>query len=240
LRHERDIDIVGPSWDTRPTTPNRILRETAVSGKFDNIPPTYESGLLRSILWGTPYPYGIYNAILNRIKAETGQQGSEKVINKVRAGMLKGFHNRINEEKEWLQVGLDLEEKRIGYLLGRLLAVYEKAQKDALGNVNSGVMDKYLNSALATPRQVFPVLSSLFEKHTEKSKHYGNKKIVREIMDKVSSDGFPQTLPAEEQGRFIVGYYHQRQVLWPKEEGKVKNIGASDNTRDNNKEDEQQ
>jgi CRISPR-associated protein Csd1 len=239
LRHYRDIDIVSPPWDTKLTTPSRILRETAVGGKFDNIPPIYEGGLLRSILWETHYPYGIYMAILNRIKAETGQKSASVAINKTRVGVLKGWHNRINEEKGWLQVSLNLDEKRIGYLLGRLLAVYEKAQRDALRDVNSGVMDKYLNSALATPQQVFPVLSSLFEKHTEKSENYRNKQIVTEIMEKVPSDGFPQTLPAEEQGRFIVGYYHQRQALYTKKEDKAERDEANYNDN-NNEEDEQQ
>ncbi|GHV51807.1 type I-C CRISPR-associated protein Cas8c/Csd1 [Synergistales bacterium] len=215
--HYRDIEIDGAEWETdKLFYPKRILRETAVLGKDDNIPPTLEGALMRSIITGSLYPYSLYNAILTRIRAD-------KKITHIRAGVLKGFLNRnarFNNKKEMMTVALNTEETNQGYLLGRLFAVLEKAQYEALGSVNATIVDKYLNSALATPQTVFPVLLPLFEKHVSKSEKFYSKQQVQQIVGQFSSGGFPQTLNAEDQGRFLIGYYHQRQDFYkgkPKE-----------------------
>lgn len=44
-------------------------------------------------------------------------------------------------------------------------------------------------------------------------------KIVSEIMDKINYE-FPKTLPLDEQGKFIVGFYHQEQDFYKKKETK--------------------
>jgi CRISPR-associated protein Csd1 len=81
------------------------------------------------------------------------------------------------------------------------------------------VLDKYLNAALATPQTVFPVLLPLYKKHIAKSDFSKGRavyfeKIVGSIMGAFDSAGFPQTLNAEDQGRFLVGYYHQHQDFY--------------------------
>lgn len=43
-------------------------------------------------------------------------------------------------------------------------------------------------------------------------------KLKQEIIDKISSDGFPAHLDLQDQGRFFVGYYHQRQDFFNKKE----------------------
>ena len=115
-------------------------------------------------------------------------------------------------------MALNVNETNQGYLLGRLMAILEKAQKDALGDVNASVLDKYLNSALAAPETVFPTLLKLFEKHLAKSEKFYIKVILGEIMEYFSSEGFPQTLDFRDQGRFLIGYYHQNQQLYTKKE----------------------
>ena len=50
-------------------------------------------------------------------------------------------------------------------------------------------------------------------------------KLKQEIIDKISSDGFPAHLDLQDQGRFFVGYYHQRQDFFnKKEESQIKNL----------------
>ncbi|GHU83402.1 type I-C CRISPR-associated protein Cas8c/Csd1 [Clostridia bacterium] len=229
-QHYRDMEIVGASWEMdKLIKPFGLLIETAVARKSENIPPTLEGALMRSIITGAAYPYGLYNAILARIRAD-------KAINYARAGILKGFLNRsdrASHEKERMTVALNPEETNQGYLLGRLFAVLEKAQYDALGKVNATIVDKYLNSALATPQTVFPVLLALFEKHVSKSEKYYAKQLVQQIAGELPSGGFPQTLNAEDQGRFLIGYYHQRQDFF-----KGKPQEADDNTTDGGNENE--
>ena len=47
---------------------------------------------------------------------------------------------------------------------------------------------------------------------------YYAKKLIEEIMGGVSSAGFPKILTMEEQGKFVVGYYHQKQAFRSKPE----------------------
>jgi CRISPR-associated protein Csd1 len=246
--HYHDIDLVAPAWESRPhmVSPYRILRETAVRRERSNIPHSMESGLFRNILWGTPYSYALYTAMLNRIRAEAGSEGSLRAINRIRVGIVKGYLNRMaemNHSEEMMTVGLNEDETNKGYLMGQLFAVLEKAQNDALGHVNASIVDKYLNSALAAPQSVFPVLLPLFEKHVSKSGKYYNKVLVQKIIKRISSEGFPRTLNMEDQGRFLVGYYHQRQSLYtPKDEkGNTAETGTSEgqDLRDNEGGDQQ-
>ena len=41
------------------------------------------------------------------------------------------------------------------YVLGRLFAVLEKVQQEAIGNVNASIKDRYFTSACASPASVF-------------------------------------------------------------------------------------
>lgn len=116
---------------------------------------------------------------------------------------------------------LNTEETNIGYLAGRLFAVFEYIQNRANG-INS-IRERYMNSASATPATVFPTLFNLSNHHVEKldkgaQVHY--EKIKQEIMDKFPSSGFPSLLDLNDQGRFFVGYYHQMQELYKKRETK--------------------
>ena len=112
---------------------------------------------------------------------------------------------------------LDKENTNQGYLCGRLFAVLDKIQQDA-NNINT-IRERYMNSASATPAAVFATILNLSNHHAEKLNmgsqiHY--EKIKQEIMDKISADGFPAHLDLQDQGRFFVGYYHQRQELFKK------------------------
>jgi CRISPR-associated protein Csd1 len=173
----------------------------------------------------------LYNAILTRVRAD-------KNVNSIRIGMIKGVLNRnarLNNIKETMSVTLNVDEKNTGYLLGRLFAVLEKAQYDALGKLNATIVDKYLNSALATPQTVFPVLLPLFEKHVSKSEKYFSKQLVQKIVGELPPNGFPQTLNAEDQGRFLIGYYHQRQDFY-----KGNSQSGDDNDENRGNENEQE
>lgn len=108
------------------------------------------------------------------------------------------------------------------YLLGRLFAVLEKAQEDALGsNLNATIKDRYFTSACASPASTFPIILRLSQHHISKSEYGRNTEWrIREIMDllEIDNDPFPKRLSLDEQGIFILGYYHQRTNLFTKRE----------------------
>ena len=114
---------------------------------------------------------------------------------------------------------LDKENKNQGYLCGRLFAVLDKIQEDA--NNQHSIRERYMNSASATPATVFATFLNLSSHHSE-NLNEGRKiffeKLKQEIIDKLPADGFPTHLDLQDQGRFFVGYYHQRQDFFKKNE----------------------
>jgi CRISPR-associated protein Csd1 len=103
-------------------------------------------------------------------------------------------------------------------VLGRLFAVLEKAQKDALGqNINATIKDRYFTSACATPASVFPILLRLSHHHVAKS-DYGSTidKRIQELLNMLEAKPLPSRLTLDEQGVFVLGYYHQRASLYKK------------------------
>ena len=107
---------------------------------------------------------------------------------------------------------LDKENNNQGYLCGRLFAVLDKIQEDA--NKISSIRERYMNAASSTPSAVFATILNLSVHHSEKleeGRRIYFEKLKQEILDKVSADGFPTHLDLQDQGRFFVGYYHQRQ-----------------------------
>lgn len=112
---------------------------------------------------------------------------------------------------------LDKENKNPAYLLGRLFAVLEKVQTDALGNINATIKDRFWGSASATPNIVFPQLLRLAQYHIGKAE-YGRirDKQIEEILCDIKA--FPSHLTLDEQGIFAIGYYHQRQDFYKRTE----------------------
>ncbi|HUW33037.1 MAG TPA: type I-C CRISPR-associated protein Cas8c/Csd1, partial [Planctomycetota bacterium] len=129
--------------------------------------------------------------------------------------------------RQWRIAGLDKEitmtldtsNTNVAYLLGRLFATLEKAQKDAVPGANTTIKDRFFGSASATPRSVFPLLICRAQHHIQKAE-YGRftDKIIEKIMAGISD--FPAHLALEDQGLFAIGYYHQRPELYRKADDK--------------------
>jgi CRISPR-associated protein Csd1 len=205
---------IEPPWHRNPNPPLwQYLRETAVLGKRENVPPNLAGEWMRAILTGTRYPLTLLSTVLMRIRAD-GE------INALRVSILKALLNRNSVQfRGKTPVALDSENKNKGYLLGRLFAVYEQVQTAALGrNVNATIKDKFYGSASAQPRKVFALLDKGSATHLSKvgKQSVGHRvsleKQIAEIMGVMSpsDDPFPASLSAEQQALFALGYYHQR------------------------------
>lgn len=102
------------------------------------------------------------------------------------------------------------------YLLGRLFAVLEKVQQEAIGDVNASIKDRYFTSACASPASVFPILLRLSQHHISKVGAYYHDKRIETILNKldVEKNPIPAHLSLDDQGVFVLGYYHERKDLW--------------------------
>ncbi len=189
-------------------------------GNDDEIVPNLAAEVVRAILSGSNYPQILLHSVIRRIKAEQANKGQDgkpvRNVTYVRAAIIKAVLNRKYKEEE-LSVNLDLDNMTKGYRLGRLFAVLEKIQWLALKDLNANLRDKFYSSASCTPNRVFPHLLDLSNKHLKKvrSENPGSarnrEKEIHEIMTAdFFSTGFPKILDLDDQGRFAVGYYHQK------------------------------
>lgn len=206
ISHFEDMEIVDTREEKKPYQGMRDMISTVtLNGKVSDATPNLPESVLKSIFQGLPYPFTLYSACIRRIRAE--QQ-----LTIARAAIVKAYLNRLNNNNEKIKVMLDKENTNQGYLCGRLFAVLDKIQEEA--NKISSIRERYMNAASATPSSVFATILNLSLHHSEKlsdGRRIYFEKIKQEIIDKLSADGFPTHLDLQNQGRFFVGYYHQRQ-----------------------------
>ena len=212
--HWSDLRIE-PAPRGTPPAAWRLLKETAAQGKAQNIPPTLVGALMRAIFGGGRYPRSLLAAVVGRMRAD-------KDVNGLRAAICKAClarDYRLGFEKEDVPVGLSREEANPAYRLGRLFAVYESVQRAALGNnVNATIKDRYFGAASATPASVFPLLERNSASHLASLRkgekgglaHWFDGEID-EILAGMDTE-FPRSLRLEDQGRFAIGYHHQRKT----------------------------
>lgn len=209
-QHFRDMEVER-QFEGDPEYPPfwRIVIETAPLQKSENVPPLLAGALTRAILTASPYPRSLFTAILGRIRVD-------RIVNYLRAAILKAYLVR-NYQME-VPMSLDIERRDPAYRLGRLFALLEKAQKDAT-NPTATIRDRYFGAASATPAAVFPQLLRLGQHHISNPKaEYGGytDKLIAEVVDGI--DELPNHLSLEDQGLFTLGYYHQRNALFRKNE----------------------
>lgn len=204
-KHFADMEIVDTRKDKKPYMGlYSILGAVTLGGKSSDATPNLPDAVVKSIFQGLPYPASLFQACIRRIRAEQS-------VNIVRAAIIKAYLNRLNENNK-IEVMLDKENQNQGYLCGRLFAVLDKIQEDANG-IHS-IRERYMNSASATPATVFSTILNLSTHHIEKlnvGAQITYEKLKQEIISKLDADGFPIHLDLQDQGRFFVGYYHQRQ-----------------------------
>jgi CRISPR-associated protein Csd1 len=215
-KHFQDLEIVKPKGEPQYYSLWRLLVNTAVQDKSENIPPNIAGDFMRAIVTGKSYPATLLQAVLRRIKSDTVNR-----VKPVRAALIKAYLNRQlyagknYNEKEVLQVGLDKDQLSIGYNLGRLFAVLEKIQEEANPGLNATIRERYYGAACGSPVSVYPTLMRLKNHHLAKL-HKGRKTNLEILIGEIIEhfDEFPAHLSLQEQGKFAVGYYHQRQDLF--------------------------
>jgi CRISPR-associated protein Csd1 len=217
--HYRDLRIEKEKDFNLSLIPIHILLAQTVSQKSSDTSADalIESAVVRAIITGMPYPAVLFNSIMIRIRAE-------RDINYYKAAIIKAYlirkHKNSNKFKEVLTVSLNEQSNNRAYVLGRLFSVLEKAQQDASdGKLNSTIKDRYFTSACATPASVFPILLRLSQHHISKAE-FGKANDIRiakilDVLD-IEKNPIPAHLSLEEQGVFVLGYYHQKNALYKK------------------------
>lgn len=214
--HYTDLSLEPLPWQQPPSI-WRLLIELVPyrSGQKANskdIPYHLAGEMMRSILTGDRYPHSLLAQLVLRIR-------SDGHISSLRIAMIKAVLHRDYRKhliKEEIPMSLDEDNENNAYLLGRLFAVLERIQSSAIKGANATITDRYFGTASTVPYSVFPRLLAGSKNHLSKihKKMPGHAvnldKDITEIIAKLPPS-FPKHFSIESQGRFTIGYYHQRE-----------------------------
>lgn len=137
---------------------------------------------------------------------------------------IKGLYKDIRLTQNWDYIA-GWEEKEYmenngqAYCLGKLFAILEKAQRDAVPStrVNKTIADKYIDRAGRCPSSVFPKLLADSVHHTNKV-DYGSSRKIQKCLEELEAfrPAIPDRLSQAEQGDFYIGYYQMKRTFYKK------------------------
>ena len=216
--HWQDLAIDPCSWQTPPSI-WRLLIQTAPLGKTENISPVLAGEITRAVINGTLYPMSLLSQLLARIRTDGDANGLR--IAMIKAILARKFRKGLI--KEGVPMSLDKESKNPAYLLGRMFAVLERIQYQALGDINASIADRYYGSASAVPFSVFPRLLVGARHHLSrlrKDKPGMAVNLDKDLGEIIASlpENYPRHFSIDEQGRFSIGYYQQKQSYFASKE----------------------
>jgi len=217
-QHFDDMEVADIRLDKKPyMSLHSILSAVTPGGKVSDATPNLQDAVVKSIFQGLPYPQTLFTSCIRRIRAESGEK-DKNAVSITRAAIIKAYLNRLKNNETKISRMLDKENNNQGYLCGRLFAVLDKIQEEA--NNQHSIRERYMNAASSTPAAVFSTILNLSNHHAENLKNEGRKiffeKLKQEIISKIDADGFKTQLDLQDQGRFFIGYYHQRQDFFMK------------------------
>jgi len=214
--HYRDLAIEPAPWRQPPSIRYLLMRTVALQEKPENVPPLLAGEVMRAVLTGAPYPRSWLAAAIARLRA-----GDDPATG-WHAAAIHAVLARLSRYGQGVTppMSLNRDSDDPAYNCGRLFATLENAQRSALGgNVNATIRDRYMGAASATPASIFPLLIKNAQNHLGKLRkdRRGSwiEREIEDIQDKiafVNGTGYPRSLKLEQQGRFFLGYYHQRRA----------------------------
>jgi len=227
-QHFKDLELVRGQYDPQYPSLKRLLQAVCLAtatqpqGDIERVPPNLGGAIVDAVFAGpdVPYPSLWLNAAVGRCRAEQS-------VSYFRAAAIKACLNRQirransspsnpSPEKEFLPM-LDPTNPSPAYRMGRLFAALEKIQEEASPGINATIRDRYYGAASSTPVAVFTTLLRLKNAHLKKlatGRSVWFEKLLSDILGEVAD--FPRQLPLPDQGRFALGYYHQRQDFFTK------------------------
>lgn len=178
----------------------------------DSAPHGLEAELVHSALRRTPPPARTLPLLLQRIHAD-------QHLDTARIALLRLILNRSSNSKDHVMLTLDAECREASYLCGRLFAVLEDIQTTALPNLNTTLRDKYFRTAATAPAATLTNLrvdATAHLKRLRRDKKGAAASLERRLGELFAmfTDDLPRHLTPVQQGRFVIGYEHERAAKW--------------------------
>lgn len=225
--HQQDLALEPKPWKGMAPGSWWLAMQTApIHGdrpKAEDVPPQLAGELMRSILTGRRYPQSMLSNIVMRFRSDGHITGARIALCKAVLAREARLAAHSNSQTQEVPVSLDRHSTHPGYLLGRLFAELENAQRGALGDqINATMRDRYYGAASATPASVFPMLLRNAQHHLSNMRKKDKGGLAYRVEQEIGiiidglGDTFPRNLRIEEQGRFAIGYYHQSRARFAK------------------------
>jgi CRISPR-associated protein Csd1 len=198
----------------------------AQGGRYakDSVPHGLEAELAQSALRRTPPPARTLPLLLQRIHAD-------QHLDTARIALLQLILNRSSDPKDHVMPTLDAECRDAAYLCGRLFAVLEDIQFTARPGLKTTVRDKYFRAAAIAPNATLTHLHfdatahlGILRRDKKQKKATALEQRLNELMQMFDRD-FPRHLTLVEQGRFVIGYEHERAAKWERIRGAQRDHG---------------
>lgn len=199
--------------------------------------------LLHCMVDGAMLPEDIVSAAFHRVTAPLGFTDSNGKWqsydwNLALSAYCALLHKRQTEKSkdEVIDVSLDTTNTDRSYLYGRLLAVMDAAERSALGKDNYRetnafrYMQLFQQRPFDTMKKLHTLILPYYRKLGDMSEWY--KWQIAKIMDLFNGEDYNSPLPLD--GKYLQGYYCQRQALYAKKEDKPDSLTADNDM--NNKE----
>lgn len=212
-----------------------LLQSLAPHGRSDDIPAALASAVMHAALAGpnVPFPISILQRALERMRAEIGKNDWIDLARRdARAALIKAVLNRRNPTRK-VTKNMDPNNANPGYLIGRLVAVIERMQQLALGDVNATVVDRFFSGTSAAPAASMPRLLKNMRHHAAKVRDEEGKGGTARWLEREADgimarlNGWPSHLNVEQQGLFVLGYHHERHWLWQSKEDREAALAAT-------------
>lgn len=207
----------GPQWLPMWRLVQALGRWSGDAYVSGTAPHNAERDLLASALRGSEHrpPAYILQRLIQRIAAD-------QHVDLSRAALLRLLLTRRNHNRGETPVDtLDATSTDPAYLSGRLFAVLESIQREALYDrkakrgPNTTIADKFFSAAMASPLAVLTMLRKNATGHLKRLRRDNPGACVAltnrldDLYDPVRLP-LPRTLNLEGQGWFVLGYHHQR------------------------------
>ena len=175
-----------------------------------DVNPNVPRALIRLALSGGSLPSWLLAKAVTRNRCEQG-------VTRSRAALIKMILLSSNPDSvvEGSMEKLDPANNDSAFLCGRLLAVLEAIQREAMPGVKATITDRFFGTASSAPASVFGRLIRGSQPHLaklRKDRRAASEALQKRLEEIIHANlrTFPRVLTLEQQGIFALGYYHQR------------------------------
>ncbi len=189
-----------------------MMQEAALARDYEQIAPRLTQDLLAAMLTGSDFPPRLLLAVVDGIRRDGEVDGRRAAVLKA----LLARRARLSGGARPAPAQFDPQASDPAYRFGRLFAVFDAIW--ALGGSSAKPSVRFRNLAAASPRMTALAFGGLARVRLAAARAKGSSRrlMLRQELDRLLSSvehQLPGSLTVENQARFALGLFQQRQAL---------------------------